>query len=153
RAFHFADPELSAMGSRLYGLRKDGSEFPIEVSSSPLSTAHNAVLSSIRDMSERTRVDQALRISETRVRKVLETAYEAFIEMDAQGVITEWNPRAEVLFGWKRSEVLGRRVGDVVVPSEMRAAHAAGLRRFLQNGEGPILGKRIEISALHRDGH
>lgn len=154
RAFHSADPELRATGSRLYGLRKDGSEFPIEVSSSPLRTTRGAVvLSAVRDMSERTRVDQALRTSETRVRKVLETAYEAFIEMDAQGVIVEWNPRAEVVFGWKRSEVLGRRVGDVVVPKEMRAAHAAGLQRFLESGEGPILGKRIEISALHRDGH
>jgi PAS domain S-box-containing protein len=84
---------------------------------------------------------------------VLETADEAFVEMDAEGRITEWNPKAESLFGWSRSEALGKTVAETVIPSEMRDAHTAGLKKFLSTGEGPVLGNRLELSALHRDGH
>jgi PAS domain S-box-containing protein len=84
---------------------------------------------------------------------VLESAHEAFISMGEDGQILAWNREAERTFGWSREAVLGRLLRDVVIPHEYRARHDEGLRRFLQEGEGALLGKRIEISALHRSGH
>ncbi len=155
RNHFFTDPKTRSMGSglELYGLRKDGTEFPIEISLSPLKTEEGFLVSSaIRDITDRKRVEDALRASEARIRLVLETADEAFIEMNHEGRITEWNPKAEAIFGWQRTEVIGKTVVETVVPPEMRDAHRAGLKKFLATGEGPVLGKRIELLALRRDG-
>lgn len=91
--------------------------------------------------------------SELRLRRVIDTAYEAFIGMDEAGNVFDWNSHAEIMFGWSKPDVLGRAVADLIVPERYRAAHVAGLRRFCASGEGPVLNKRIEISAQHKDGH
>lgn len=99
------------------------------------------------------RDEEALRESEERTRKIIEAAYEAFISIDGDGVITEWNARAEAIFGWNRSEARGKLLADTIIPQEDREAHLRGLKRFLETGDGPILHKRMELTALHRDGH
>ena len=87
------------------------------------------------------------------IRSVLETAHDAFVAMDAGGRITEWNPQAEITFGWKREEALGRALAETIIPPALRDVHRRGLRRFLDTGQGRALEKRLELSALHRDGH
>jgi PAS domain S-box-containing protein len=104
-------------------------------------------------LQERKRVEQALAQSEERVRSIIDTAGDALIGMDAGGLITDWNPQAEATFGWSRDEAIGRLVATTIIPERFRDAHAQGLRRFLATGEGPVLGKRIELVGLHRDGH
>jgi PAS domain S-box-containing protein len=86
-------------------------------------------------------------------RQVLETANEAFISIDESGVVTGWNREAERIFGRSRPEMLGQKLADTIIPPGYREAHNRGLERFLETGEGPVLNKRIELSALHRDGH
>lgn len=93
-----------------------------------------------------------VRCNEARTRAILETAHDAFVGMGSDGRITDWNPRAEQLFGWLRREVLGQLLQDVMVPGPQRSAHQAGLARFLAGGEPKMLGRRIEVSALRRDG-
>ncbi len=73
--------------------------------------------------------------------------------MDAGGFITDWNRQAEGTFGWTREEAVGRVLSDTIVPPRYREAHLRGLEHFLDTGDGPVLDQRIEIEALHRDGH
>jgi PAS domain S-box-containing protein len=95
---------------------------------------------------------QTLRESEERIRSIIETSLEAVVTMDAAGAITGWNPQAERVFGWARSEVLGRSLAETIVPERDRDAHRRGIQHFLATGTGPILNKRSEVMALHRDG-
>ncbi|HVE41698.1 MAG TPA: PAS domain S-box protein [Planctomycetota bacterium] len=103
-------------------------------------------LEECRERRERVRSDQALRL-------ILENALDAVAAMDQQGIVTAWNPQAESVFGWTTAEAVGRPLADLIIPERLRAAHWAGLARYLAHGTGPILGRRVEMLALHRDGH
>ena len=99
-----------------------------------------------------TAVVEALRESEVRTRLTIDTALDAVVAMDARGLVSDWNAQAEITFGWKREEALGKPLAELVIPPQHRAAHARGLEHFLSTGEGPVLSRRFEITALHRDG-
>ncbi len=92
------------------------------------------------------------RALEARTRVIVETALDCIITMDAAGRIVEFNPAAEAAFGYTRAEVVGQPLADCIIPPSLRAAHAAGLTRYLHDGQARVLGKRIEISAWRRDG-
>ena len=94
----------------------------------------------------------ALRESEAKSRVIVETALDAVVVMDSGGRITEWNGRAEAIFGWSRTEAIGLMLAETVIPPAYREAHERGLRRFLATGQGPLLNRRVEITARHRDG-
>ena len=97
---------------------------------------------------------QALELeSSRRHHQIIEAALDAFVGMDAQGVITDWNAQAEATFGWTRAEAIGRTLADTIIPPRYREDHTEGLRRFGMTGEGPVINQRIEITALHRQGH
>lgn len=104
------------------------------------------------DISQRKRAEQALQASETQTRTIIETASYAFIGMDDEGHIIDWNQRATETFGWSRDEAMGHALADLIIPAAQREAHAEGMHRYLSTGEGPLLGKRVEVAALHRDG-
>jgi PAS domain S-box-containing protein len=91
--------------------------------------------------------------SEHHLRLVINTSLDAMIGMDSQGNITEWSRQAEVTFGWTSTEVLGLPMKNIIVPLRYREAHQKGLEHYLATGVGVVLGKRIEITALHRDGN
>ena len=101
----------------------------------------------------RARSAEDVRRSEERSRSVIEAADEAYVSMNAEGVVTGWNGRAETTFGWSVAEAVGRRLSELIVPPQHREAHETGLRYALETHEGPVLNNRIEITALHRDGH
>ena len=104
------------------------------------------------DITARKLVEDALRASEDQTRLIIETASYAFIGMDFNGVVIDWNQRAVETFGWERAEAVGCVLADLIVPPAQREHHAAGLRHYLRTGEGPLLSKRVEVTALHRDG-
>lgn len=85
-------------------------------------------------------------------RALLETALDCIISMDADGQIIEFNPAAERVFGHTRAEAVGRELAELIIPEPLRDQHRAGLRRFLESGEGPVLGKRLQVNALRADG-
>jgi PAS domain S-box-containing protein len=100
----------------------------------------------------RAQAEAALRAGEERLRLVLESALDAVVTMDAKGQIESWSPQAESIFGWPRAEALGRPLAETIIPPAQRAAHTSGLERFLATGEGPVLNRRLEVTALRRDG-
>jgi PAS domain S-box-containing protein len=102
---------------------------------------------------ERQRAESALKASEMRNRDIIETARDAFVAIDETGAITEWNGEAETTFGWSRQQALGRNMAETIIPPQHRPSHQRGLQHLLATGEGPILGKRLELTALHREGH
>ena len=83
---------------------------------------------------------------------VLENALDAVVLMDAKGIILAWSRYAEIILGWKKSEAIGRRMSETIIPHRYREAHEKGLLRFLETGEGPVINNRVELSALRRDG-
>jgi PAS domain S-box-containing protein len=83
---------------------------------------------------------------------ILNLAHSAFISMDEDGRIVYWNIRAEEMFGLTREQAIGRVLADTIIPERYHEEHQRGLRRFLETGEGPVLNKRIELSALGPDG-
>jgi PAS domain S-box-containing protein len=83
---------------------------------------------------------------------LLDTALDAVVVMTSAGTIAEWNRRAEEIFGWTKEEVLGRPLAEVLIPEPLRPAHYEGMAHYLKTGEGPFLGRRLEVSALNRDG-
>jgi PAS domain S-box-containing protein len=102
---------------------------------------------------ERHRREEALIVSETRARRIIESALDANIIMSSDGIVTGWSPRSEEMFGWTADEAIGRSLAQLVIPESARVRHTAGLAHFIATGEGPIIGRRVEVSALHRDGH
>ena len=106
----------------------------------------------IRYAIERKQSEKAVRDSETRLRAIINTALDAVIGMNAQGMITDWNPRAEVIFGWSHGEAIGQKLAELIIPPRQREAYERGLQHFLRTGEGPIFNRRIEVAGLRRDG-
>jgi PAS domain S-box-containing protein len=133
----------------------DGTPIWVALSVTPIVDAGGKVIASRSmavDITERKRAQEALRKSENQARSIIETANDPFIAMDEGGRITDWNPQAEVVFGWSRSEAVGRHRAKTVIPSEHHESHQRGLTRFLSTGQGQMLGKQIELIAFRRDG-
>ena len=86
------------------------------------------------------------------LRPVLDTALDAVVAMARDGTIVAWNAAAEQAFGWSAAETIGRPMGELIIPHQYRNAHDQGLARYNAGGEERVLNRRIEISALHKDG-
>ncbi len=85
-------------------------------------------------------------------RALLDSALDCIISMDPDGRILEFNKAAERVFGYERDKVIGRELAGLIIPPEFRERHRQGLRHYLETGEGPVLGKRLEVTALRADG-
>lgn len=105
------------------------------------------------EIAQRRRIEEALRDSEESYRLTIENALESVVTMDVQGKISGWNRQAEYMFGWTPQEAIGQSLVSLIVPPSFREAHNQGLERYRATGEGAVLNKRLEISALHRQGH
>jgi PAS domain S-box-containing protein len=133
---------------------KDGSPIPVEYSTSPLieeGDLRGSVVA-FTDISERISAERALRENEQRKDAVLRSTLDSIIAMDADDRITEFNRAAEEAFGWKRDEVIGKPLEEIIIPARYRDAHRKGLKRYLETGEARVIGKRLELPALRRDG-
>ncbi|MBN1869189.1 MAG: PAS domain S-box protein [Candidatus Omnitrophica bacterium] len=102
------------------------------------------------EIAERRKVEEELRQDREYVASILETANQAFVGSDSEGLITNWNRCAEKTFGWLSKEVVGRRLSDVIFPRSVRADYERDIKHFLATGEGAFLNKTQESMGLHR---
>src|SRR6185369_8517588 len=147
RRGYFTDPRVRSMGSglELYGLRKDGTEFPIEISLSPLETEEGLLVSSaIRDITDRKKAEE-------KFRGLLESAPDAMVIVDRRGRIVLINAQTERLFRYKRHELLGQSV-ETLVPERLRAKHPALRGGYFEAPKPRPMGGGVDLFGLRRDG-
>jgi two-component system CheB/CheR fusion protein len=85
-------------------------------------------------------------------RALLDSALDCIITMDANGCVLEFNASAQRVFGYSREEAVGQELASLIIPPALRERHRVGLHHYLETGEGPVLGRRIEINAVRSDG-
>lgn len=95
---------------------------------------------------------EALRESYECTEQIIDSAMDAVVTMDLDGLIISWNPQSEVIFGRSAGEVIGKKMSQVIIPPSYREAHERGLRRLVESGEATVLNRRIELTALRQDG-
>ena len=105
------------------------------------------------DITELKHREQELVRSQNLLRNVVSASFDGIIVMNGDGIVLDFSPAAEDVFGWSAKDVIGEKMSSLIIPEKYRAAHDEGLKKFLETGEGPVLGKRIEIEGLHKDGH
>jgi len=132
--------------------RKDGSRVPVLVGAALFEEGGNDGVAFALDLSEQKRAEETLQRVEQQARSIVDSALDAVVAMDADGIIADWNRQSEEIFGWTRSEALGRRMSETIIPMRYRLSHQSGLRQFFNTGQGAVLNRRIEITALRRDG-
>ena len=132
---------------------KDGSLHWDEVRLKPVTiNGRQHILGFSREITERLERERAVQRSEARLRATVEAAFDCVIGMDCEGRIVEFNAAAERVFGHRREDVLGRPLGDVLVPVHRREAHARWVREFPSTGTSPMLGQLVETTALTASG-
>ena len=103
-------------------------------------------------VAERAQAQEGLRQNEERTRRIVESAHDAFVAIDSQGLVVDWNAQAEHTFGWRRDEVYEHSLAELIIPPADREAHGRAMEELLRTGEGPILHRRAEVQVMHRDG-
>lgn len=137
-------------------IRKNGEKIWVKLTLSPKLDETGDVIGILgvgENISQRKAAETALRESEERSRMIIDTASEAFISIDENNLVSDWNKKAEEIFGWSREEALSENVADLIVPDKYLEAHKNGIARFRARKDAPALSRRVEITALHRDGH
>lgn len=110
----------------------------------------NALLA--RTMALQVQAQQDLSKQQAELRAVIDNAYDAYVCIDADGLIIDWNLQAESTFGWSAEEAIGQSLDDMIIPEIHRKAHRAGMKHYLATGKSSILNKRLELMAMRRDG-
>lgn len=111
-----------------------------------------SLLGITRDITEKRKAEQAILSSEETRRLIMSSALDAIVCIDTKGLITVWTPQAEKIFGWNEKDILGRSLTETIIPVRYRDQHKEGMQRYAATGEGPVLRRLLELSAVNREG-
>jgi len=129
----------------LAAIRKDGSEFPVELSLATWFLDDTRYYTGIiRDISERKQAEQ-------KFRSVTESAIDAIISADHTGCIISWNKAATKILGYSEEETVGKRL-EMIIPERFHEAHRQGMKRFTETGDAHVIGKTVELAARTKSG-
>ncbi len=106
-----------------------------------------------KNVTARKAAERKIEESEKRLKTFFKSGPDAVIVINEHQQILEWNPKAEIIFGFAADEVIGKPLSETIIPDQYREAHKKGMAHFLKTGEGPVLNKTIEITAVHKKGH
>ena len=135
--------------------RPDGTRRMLVGSATPLTRADGARAGAIllcRDVTEQDATERALRERIAHTRTIIDSALDAVVTIDAGEHIVDWNPQAELNFGWTTAEAVGHQLPELIVPPRYRQQLREGMAQYLVSGEVPALRRRLELSAIRRDG-
>ncbi len=118
----------------------------------PTAEPDDGLLAAAESVSAQLSLFAAVRDMEARRRAMLDVAFDSVVTMDDRGVVLSVNRAAERLFGYSAAEMIGREVAELIVPPSLRDAHRHGLERYLKTGRGPVVGRRVELTAMRYDG-
>lgn len=105
-----------------------------------------------RDITERKKAEDEIKSSEERRKLIMNSALDAIICIDKDGMITFWNPQAEQIFGWSENEVMGKVLSSIIIPEHYRSMHDNGMKNYLKTGKGPALNVLLQLAAIKRNG-
>lgn len=132
---------------------RNGSKFVADVSASALEEEAGAAAQAVfRDITAQKKAETRLKHDEARKSAVLAAALDCIISIDEAGTVLEFNPAAETTFGWTREEAIGKKMAELFIPQALQEQHSRGLARFIDTGEEHVLGRRLELPAVTRDG-
>lgn len=118
-----------------------------------LATGRSRALALAVNMTQELRTsNEKIASEQQRMKAILENSHDAFVAIDANGFITDWNTQAERTFGWTADEAIGKDLADLIFPVEQRDAHNAGLTEFSTSGIGTAINRRLELAGRHRSG-
>jgi PAS domain S-box-containing protein len=144
---YFTDPKVRSMGAglELFAIRKDGTQFPVEISLSPLVTEEGTLVSaSVRDITDRKRAEQ-------KFRGLLEAAPDAMIIANEKGEIVLINKQTEKLFGYERKELIGKPV-EILIPTDFHSKHIGHRTEYFSDPKVRSMGAGLELFAIRKDG-
>ena len=143
---------IGGSGREVRGLRKDGTEFPMELAISEFQLGEQRHFTGIvRDITARKQAEEAQREAQERMRSVVDHVVDGIVTIDDRGGIESFNPAAEKLFGYRREEVLGQNV-KMLMPAPYQEQHDDYLRNYLSSGQPRIIGIGREVVGRRRDG-
>ncbi len=111
-----------------------------------------SLLGITRDITEKRKAELAIISSEETRRLIMNSALDGIVCINTLGSVTVWTPQAEKIFGWKESEIMGKLLAETIIPPPYREQHTKGMKRYLESGEGPVLNRLLELTAVNKKG-
>ena len=134
-------------------IKKDGSVIDVIVMGQSIKyRGLIAIQGYIYDITDRKKAEDLLKENELKYKTLIESATDAIVGIDSQGMVNVWNKSAEKMFGYSKDEIIGKPVHETITPTDLRENANNGFAKFQKSGKGPAIGTTVEVNGLHKSG-